>query len=96
MLSGRLSGSDDTLHLAYFLGQRVDGPRQLLALRLGHLVVGDETVALAVLFEQRLDRGEPLVHLLSELGVALIEDRPYRRDRPTSAGVSRRLFTAWD
>ena len=42
-------GGDDTLHLAYLLGQGVDGPRQLLALRLGHLVVGNETVALTIL-----------------------------------------------
>src|ERR1700682_4927332 len=74
-------GSDDTLHLAYFLGQCVDGARQLLALWLGHLVVEHETVALAVLLEQRLDFGEPLIHLLAEFGVALVEDRPHRRDR---------------
>src|SRR5882724_12038543 len=45
-------GSDDTLHLAHFGGQCVDGTRQLLALRLCHLVVEHETVALAVLLEQ--------------------------------------------
>src|SRR6476660_9339080 len=35
-VSGSLGG-DDTLHLAYFFGQRIDGSRQLLALRLCHL-----------------------------------------------------------
>src|SRR6185436_4797277 len=79
-VSGSL-GSDDTLHLAYLLGQRVDRARQLLALRLGHLVVEHETVALAVLLEQRVDLGEPLVHLLAEVSVALIEDGPHRRHR---------------
>src|SRR5882757_198777 len=77
---GGLLRCDDTLHLAYFLRQRVDRTRQLLALRLGHLVVGDESVTLTVLLEQRLDLGEPLVHLLAELGVALVEDGPHRCD----------------
>src|SRR5882757_3381767 len=83
LLGGLLGGllrCDDTLHLAYFLRQRVDRTRQLLTLRLGHLVVGDESVTLTVLLEQRLDLGEPLVHLLAEFGVALVDDRPHRSD----------------
>ena len=52
--------------------------RQLLALRLGHLVVEHEAVALAVLLEQGLDVGEPLVDPLAQVGVALVEDRPQR------------------
>src|SRR6478752_8549735 len=81
---------DDTLHLADFLAQCVDGAGQLLALRFGDCVVEHETVTLAVLHQQGLDLAEALVDTLAQVGVALVEDGPHRGDRglrPLHVGV---------
>src|SRR3954454_18884144 len=69
---------DDRGHLADRLGQGGDAVTQAAQLLFGQLVVGLPTVAVPVLFQLRLGRGEPVVDLAHQGGIGLLQVRAQR------------------